>query len=252
VSGYTGPTWRDVVERVRRVKSGENWIEQPTHGEQDLIDEYGVGYWCVSGSLIPGRFTWDEARTPSFSLSSKPGLALTEARDRFKALQDQYQRALEWLERNGVDPPRLSWKDHAGRRQPGETLTQWQERTLDRLEECLSREFSPQAGPFEVQERNFALPRTVVPAMQAAPPARCERRGRTPKYDREDAVAFMEQTLKKRGPFRPKWDTESGWTCQADLERELADYMEKHYGRAPAESTIRSYVTEFLETDKGR
>jgi hypothetical protein len=77
----SGDTLRDVIERTRRSLFGENWIEQLSHDDQHLIDEYGAG--CRVYSLTaPGRFTWSKARESDFPSDSAPGLALIRTRNR--------------------------------------------------------------------------------------------------------------------------------------------------------------------------
>jgi hypothetical protein len=70
--------------------------------------------------------------------------------------------------------------------------------------------------------------------------ARQSRRGATPRYDWPDVEQFVLKTLSELGDFC-EWDIGNGWACQADLERAVLEYMEKH-GGAPAESTVRSRV----------
>jgi hypothetical protein len=92
-----------------------------------MIDEYGAG--CRVYSLtVPGRFTWSKACETDFPSTSGRGLALTRARNRYKALQSQYRAALYWLQFKGL------------LRRQGETQSSWQQRIRHELESAMQRE----------------------------------------------------------------------------------------------------------------
>jgi hypothetical protein len=70
------------------------------------------------------------------------------------------------------------------------------------------------------------------------------RRGAPMQHDWPDAKNYALNLLHDRGGFR-EWDN-GDWKCQADLERDVLNYMERTTGKGPGESTIRAKVKEWL------
>jgi hypothetical protein len=77
------------------------------------------------------------------------------------------------------------------------------------------------------------------------PPA---ARGRKPTYDRTAVRTFVFGKMDYHGDFDP---TDKEWSCQADLERAIGDYMQQQ-GLHPDESTLRLYAAKFSKEWKGR
>jgi hypothetical protein len=119
------------------------------------------------------------------------------------------------------------------------------------IPESIRIEATPWAENFVQVEPKKALPASpgTDSKTEAQPPAKAKRADRS-RFDWEDVAEFVRKLLKEDGEFRP-WDIGSGWQGQADVERAVIAYMEKHHGGAPAESTVRLHVRTIL-TAEGR
>jgi hypothetical protein len=116
----------------------------------------------------------------------------------------------------------------------------------------------PRPSNAQAERRSIVLPGTRKEALPASSgtdlktevqsSAKAKRAGKS-RYDWEDVAEFIRNLLKENGELRP-WDVGSEWQGQADVERAVTDYMEKH-GGAPAESTVRLHVRKIL-TEEGR
>jgi hypothetical protein len=80
-----------------------------------------------------------------------------------------------------------------------------------------------------------------------APEVRKRKVGRKPQYDWDDAELFVCRELDSRGDFDDA-DQVENWSCQADLERSVADYFSNRMnGRAPAISSIREKIGPMVD-----
>jgi hypothetical protein len=70
-----------------------------------------------------------------------------------------------------------------------------------------------------------------------APPK--SRRGRKMGYDWPEVRDFIFKTMDRDGEFK-EWDTGSGWTCQADLERLVLHYMKDEASISSVKSHVKA------------
>ena len=82
--------------------------------------------------------------------------------------------------------------------------------------------------------------RSVIktPPTGAAPSS---RPGAKMGYDWPDVRDLVFKTMDSNGEFN-EWDVGNSWTCQADLERLVMEYLKNK----PSESTVRKHVKKFL------
>jgi hypothetical protein len=88
--------------------------------------------------------------------------------------------------------------------------------------------------PF-ASEKSDVLREITFEGRQGAPTAseiRKRRAGRKPQYDWGDAELFVNRELDSRGDFDDA-DQVENWSCQADLERSVADYFSKKEWQSP-------------------
>src|SRR5262249_26205812 len=77
---------------------------------------------------------------------------------------------------------------------------------------------------------------------EAVPP---EKRPGKLKYSWPAAKEHFRKVFFERGEFRHD-DIDSGWQTQADLEREVQEFLEKHDNKEPSEGQTRTYVSQWL------
>jgi hypothetical protein len=98
---------------------------------------------------------------------------------------------------------------------------------------------------FSALLKDTSLPPSNNLAHPAANPKR--RRGAKPRYDWEDVELFVRGELDARGDFDDS-DQVADWSCQADLERSVADYFSKRSkDRVPVVSSIRENIVPMVD-----
>lgn len=70
------------------------------------------------------------------------------------------------------------------------------------------------------------------------------KRGAKPKYNWASVQSHIKEKFEYNG-FLSSDDPE--WSCQADVERAISDFISKEYGRIPAISTVRKKAKEYIE-----
>ena len=69
--------------------------------------------------------------------------------------------------------------------------------------------------------------------------------GRPPIYDRDQVYAAVKRAVKKKG--FPEHGGEPGWQSEADLQKEIGDFLLATEGNEPAKSTLQKLVKEAVE-----
>jgi hypothetical protein len=93
----------------------------------------------------------------------------------------------------------------------------------------------------------------IIPTIEARPP-KAEiipptARGRGSTYNWPAVREFVFEQMDYHGDFHA---ADKEWSCQADLERAIGDYVEQQQGLRPTESTLRLHAARFYKEWKGR
>jgi hypothetical protein len=187
-------------------------IEQPvtlTKAQEQKLEQWSAEGWIL-GREEAIKLIMDHYQT-------------TEWRAR-KALKDAHEEVEHWNSREEDDNPDydFAWKYELWEYLDQHPLLQQ------------SKQITEQPEPVATK----VTPPTPLRAGAA--------RGRRPKYNWAEVRTFVFDRMDYHGDFDP---VDREWSCQADLERAIGDYMGQ---QSPSESTLREYATKFYGEWKRR
>jgi hypothetical protein len=78
-------------------------------------------------------------------------------------------------------------------------------------------------------------------------PAAKGKPGRKPAYYWPEVEQFVLSLFRKRGDYEDDANKDKDWSCQADLERAVADWLQDEHDVQPTESAIRENLAPILQ-----
>jgi hypothetical protein len=237
--------WRGEFERDVRLVPG-------------TIGDVYEGYTAITAEIQPSSALRDRSAgsyaTRFDGVIVKVGndgiLRPTAERTEIKIYRDAIARASDIPDWDGWNEPGAGTRpvpERAFRDFSGYKVEQWSRTTIEMRYECwriTRRDFAEwygrwPYGPLAKLEKFWPpIEETVIRSNASQ-----KKRGAKPSYDWVDVEAYVHQLMNEHGDFRP-WDSE--WKAQADLERAVAEYLEKQ-DLHPAESTIRERVGPMIK-----